>query len=132
MKHVFLGVALGLGIAGTAMAAPVDGTWRTEPGDTGGYLHVEIAPCGEAICGTITKAFKEGGAPDTAYEHLGKRMIWDMNDNGGGSFSGGKIWAPDSDKTYKSKMSLDGGTLTVKGCVAGGLICRGQKWQRVN
>ncbi|MFC3118541.1 hypothetical protein ACFOHS_11125 [Jhaorihella thermophila] len=28
-------------------------------------------------------------------------------------------------------MRLNGGTLTVKGCVMGGLICRGQDWTRV-
>ena len=29
--------------AGAAFADPVEGTWKTEPGDTGGYLHVDLA-----------------------------------------------------------------------------------------
>ena len=74
----------------------------------------------------------ENGNASSEYEHLGKQLIWDMGVDGGGYYSGGKIWAPDADKTYKSKMSLDGNTLTVKGCVAGGLVCRGQDWSRVN
>lgn len=131
MKKLALGIVLGLGLAGMAVADPAAGTWKTAPGETGGYLHVSVAPCGSAICGTIAKAFDANGAPSTDYEHLGKQMIWDMKADGGGSYSGGKIWAPDSNKTYKSKMSLNGNTLTVKGCVAGGMICRGQDWKRV-
>lgn len=132
MKHLIIGAAIGLGLAGAVAADPVAGTWKTAPGDTGGYLHVALAPCGAAICGTIQAAFDESGAQSPDYEHLGKKMIWDMTPDGGGAYSGGKIWAPDSGKTYRSKMSLSGSTLEVKGCVAGGMICRGQNWSRVN
>lgn len=136
MKHIILSVALGLGgglgFASMALADPVDGTWKTAPGDTGGYLHVSIGPCAAKLCGTISAAFDKTGAPDTEYEHLGKKMIWDMNADGDGNYSGGKIWAPDSGKTYKAKMALGGAKLEVKGCVAGGLFCRGQDWRRVN
>ncbi len=132
MKQLFLSAVLGLGFAGIAAADPVDGTWKTAPGDTGGYLHVAIAPCGSNICGTIKAAYDKSGVLDSGYEHLGKKMIWDMGSDGDGYYSGGKIWAPDSDKTYKSKMALNGSKLEVKGCVAGGLICRGQDWTRIN
>ncbi|WP_164657962.1 DUF2147 domain-containing protein [Tropicibacter sp. Alg240-R139] len=131
MKKLILGAALGLGLAGTAAADPVAGIWKTERADDGAYLHVGIAPCGSAICGTIDTAFDSAGNMSPEYEHLGKQMIWDMVPDGGGAYSGGKIWAPDSNKTYSSKMSLNGNSLTVKGCVAGGLICRGQNWTRV-
>lgn len=120
-------------LASAAFAAdPVDGLWKTEPGDTGGYLHVSIAECGSAICGTIDTAFDKDGNEQLEYENLGKQIIWDMVPDGGGNYSGGKIWAPDRDKTYSSKMTLDSqNKLTVKGCVAGGLVCRGQDWTRV-
>ncbi|GAA6179209.1 MULTISPECIES: DUF2147 domain-containing protein [unclassified Shimia] len=130
MKKTLLAAAMTFAGATVAFADPVEGTWQTEPGDTGGYLHVQIAPCGSAICGNISKAFDGSGAAIADYEHLGKKMLWDMSANGGGAYSGGKIWAPDADKTYKSKMSLAGNKLTVKGCVA--VICRGQDWKRVN
>ncbi|MGR3636076.1 MAG: DUF2147 domain-containing protein [Shimia sp.] len=130
MKKLIFTAAIVVAGAGAAMADPAAGTWKTEPGDTGGYLHVKVAPCGSNICGTITKAFDETGAEVANYEHAGKRMLWDMNADGGGKYSGGQVWAADSDKTYKSKMSLSGSTLTVKGCVA--VICRGQDWKRVN
>jgi len=120
-------------VATTAFAAdPVDGLWKTQPGDTGGYLHVSISECGSAICGTIDSAFDGNGDQQLNYENLGKQIIWDMVPEGGGSYDNGKIWAPDRDKTYNSKMTLDSqNQLTVKGCVAGGLVCRGQTWTRV-
>jgi len=122
-----------LSLSGTfAQADAATGTWKTEAGDAGGYLHVKMVPCGDALCGSIDKAFSAGGSVSTDYEHTGKRMIWDMKAEGDGSYGGGKIWAPDKNKTYKSKMSLSGNKLTVKGCVAGGAICRGQTWTRVN
>ncbi|MEP2534084.1 DUF2147 domain-containing protein [Shimia sp.] len=131
MKQTFLAAAALLFGASVASADPVEGTWKTAPGDSGGYLHVVIATCGAALCGTIAQAIAADGSNTGTYEHLGKKMIWDMKADGGGAYSGGKIWAPDSDKTYKSKMKLSGSKLNVKGCVAGGLICRGQDWTRL-
>ena len=115
--------------AGAAFADPVEGTWKTEPGDTGGYLHVNVYGCGGAICGVIRNAYDKSGAAQPGYEHLNKRMLWDMQAEGGGQYGDGKIWAPDRGKTYNSKMSLNGNTLTVEGCVA--VFCRGQTWTRV-
>ena len=132
MKHLLISAVLVLGWAGAATADPAEGTWRTAEGEEGGHLLVTIAPCGSNVCGVIAKAFDGNGAPSADYEHLGKRIIWDMTSEGGGAYGGGKIWAPDSDKTYRSKMKLNGSVLEVKGCVAGGLVCRGQNWTRVN
>ena len=112
-----------------AMADPVLGMYKTQPGDDGNYGHVELYQCGANICGAIRKAFNASGA-EIPSDNIGKRMIWDMTANGGGSYSGGKIWAPDRDKVYSSKMELSGATLEVSGCVLG--ICRGQSWKRVN
>ena len=131
MKRVVLAAVLSV-MGSLAQADGAVGTWKTEPGDTGGYLHVSIAQCGAALCGTIQKAFDGSGKASSDYAHLGRKMIWDMKAKGDGSYGGGKIWAADRDKTYKSKMSLSGNQLTVKGCVAGGAICRGQVWTRVN
>ncbi|MEL7098543.1 MAG: DUF2147 domain-containing protein [Pseudomonadota bacterium] len=124
MKHLMIGVAFALGLAGAAMADPVAGTWKTETGETGGYLHVTIAPCGAQICGTIAKVV---GNDNTSI--VGERIIWDMDAKGSGKYSGGRIWAPDVDKTYRSKMALSGNALKVSGCV--GPICRSQNWTRL-
>lgn len=119
-----------LGTTASLAADPVVGTWKTRPGDDGTYGHVRIYDCDGSICGVLEDAFDETGA-QVESENIGKRMIWDMRADGGGEYSGGRIWAPDRDKVYRSKMSLTGASLSVAGCVAGGLICRDQLWTRV-
>lgn len=132
MKRTLTALVLAAASASPALAADATGTWQTEPGDTGGVLHVTVAPCGSAVCGTIKHAFSADKSQNTTYEHLGKQMIWDMAAEGEGRWAKGKIWAPDSDKTYRAKMELlSADQLKVSGCVAGGLICRGQTWIRV-
>ncbi|MBM7069254.1 DUF2147 domain-containing protein [Actibacterium sp. 188UL27-1] len=128
MKRLVLIAASAALAAGTAWADPVAGVWKTQPGDDGAYGHVTIKPCGAKICGTLTAGFDAGGNKVSGPD-IGRRMIWDMEAKGGGKYSGGKIWAPDRDKTYRSKMALSGATLQVSGCV--GPICRGQKWTRI-
>ena len=111
-----------------AFADPVLGTYKTQPGDNGNYGHVELYQCEAAICGVIRKAF-DGSGKEIPSDNIGRRMIWDMQAQGDGSYGKGKIWAPDRDKTYSSKMQLSGRALKVSGCVLG--ICRAQNWTRV-
>ncbi len=127
MKKLALAAAIAC-LGSMAAADPILGTWKTQPGDDGNYAHVTISPCGGAICGTLGKAFN-GSGKSVSSDKVGKRMVWDMKASGGGKYSGGKIWAPDRDKTYKSKMALSGNALKVSGCV--GPICRSQTWTRV-
>lgn len=129
MKNGILALVVAVGMAGPAFAAdPVVGTYQTQPGDTGSYAHVEIYECESSICGVIRKAF-DGSGKQIKSDTVGKRMIWNMKAQGSGKYGKGKIWAPDRDKTYSSKMQLSGNTLEVSGCVIG--ICRGQTWSRV-
>jgi len=130
MKHLLLGAAFVMGLAGMAAADPVDGTWKTAPDDNGDFGHIQVGACGSKICGTLVKSFDSSGA-ETLSPSIGKKIIWDMEAQGDGYYSGGKIWSPDRDKTYKSKMTLSGSKLAVEGCVM--MICRdGGTWSRVN
>ena len=52
-----------------------------------------------------------------------------MVSEGGGKFSGGTIWDPGADKTYRSKMELNGNRLSVSGCVA--VFCKTQTCTKV-
>ena len=108
---------------------PISWHMANRPGRDGGYLHVSIDPCGENLCGTIQRAYGADGTLASDYEHLGKPILWNMGRDGDGRYSGGTIWAPDVDKTYRSKMQLKGNQLAVSGCV--GPFCRSQDWQRV-
>lgn len=126
------GAVAGISLLATAaIAQDATGLWQTAPGDNGGFLHVQIAPCGAALCGTIRTAFAADLSVSADYAHVGKPIIWDMAPDGPAAWSGGRIWAPDRDKTYRSKMSVSGDQLSVSGCIAGGLICRSQTWVRV-
>ena len=116
-------------LATVAGADPVLGTYKTQPDDNGNFGHVELYQCDANICGVIRKAFDSSGA-EVASENIGRRMIWDMTAQGGGKYDGGKIWAPDRDKVYTSKMELSGDALSVSGCVL--VVCRSQSWTKVN
>jgi uncharacterized protein (DUF2147 family) len=54
-------------------------------------------------------------------------IIRDMVQDGG-RWTGGTVWAPDDDRTYRARMRREGSGLVVEGCVLGGAICRGQTW----
>ena len=111
-----------------AMADPVDGIWQTQP-DDGHWAHVEMAPCsGGKVCGWIRRTFKDGG--EYQGENIGKVLVINMENQGDGSYRG-SVWRPSNDKTYIGKMKLDGDTLDLSGCVAGGLLCSKQTWSRV-
>ena len=53
-----------------------------------------------------------------------------MKAKGDGKYGGGKIWAPDRDKTYASKLEPEGDMLKVSGCVFSDLR-DGGTWMRV-
>lgn len=128
MKAVMLALGLVL-VATTASADPVEGIWKTKPDDNGHYGYVQIAPCGPAFCGRLVKAFDQTGT-EIASPNIGKQIVWDMVAQGEGAYGDGKVWSPDRDKTYSSKMQLDGNSLSVSGCVL--MICRdGGTWTRV-
>ncbi len=118
-------------VANTAGADPVAGLWKTAPQDDGSYGFINVAPCGDMICGTLVKGVNAAGEVATSGGNIGKRIVWDMVAKGDGRYDGGKIWAPDRDKTYNSEMILEGEALRVRGCVFG--ICRdGGLWTRVD
>lgn len=110
-----------------ASADPLEGLWQTEA-DAGAYAHVAIAPCGANFCGTIQSAFKDNAS--YASPNLGKTIVIDMAPQGGSDYKG-KVWRPSNDKIYLGKIALDGDTMKLSGCVAGGLICSKQTWKRV-
>jgi uncharacterized protein (DUF2147 family) len=128
MRKTLLGaVALVLGMTGAALADPADGVWQTEV-DDGAYAHVTIAPCGGAVCGTISRTFDATG--EYTSPNIGRQIIIDMAPQGGGEYEG-SVWRPSNDRIYIGRMTLAGNSITLRGCVAGGLICARQNWTRV-
>lgn len=126
MKQYVMAAAL-ICAAGMALAAdPAMGIWKTQV-DDGAYAHVKMSTCGAKLCGVIARTFNTTG--EYKSPNIGKQLVWDMDVNGGGAYSGGRIWQPSTGKEYKSKMALSGDTLNVSGCF--GPICKKQVWTRV-
>jgi uncharacterized protein (DUF2147 family) len=130
MKTTLLSAVLALGLAGAAWADPLLGTWRTAPDDNGDTGLIEVTVCGTSLCGTLVEAFDSAGS-SIASPNIGRAIIWDTNPTGDGSSYRGRIYAPDRDATYNSRLSLSGNTLRVCGRLLGIQRCGGD-WTRVN
>ena len=102
------------------------GTWITQP-DDGAYAYIEMEKCGENICGTVARTFDENG--ETQSDEIGKTVVIDMVPQGDGKYIG-KVWRPSNNKLYYGKMNIDGDSMALRGCIAGGLICSKQTWVR--
>src|SRR4051812_12529444 len=125
MRTLVLAAALACTAAPALAADPVEGEWLTE----GGGGKVRIAPCAarpDRMCGAISwlknpadaKA-RDTNNPDPALKTrtmLGLPMIWNFKPVAPGKWAGGKIYDPNSGKTYDSKMSVaPDGSLKVSG-----------------
>lgn len=127
MKTFLITLAGTVGIAGIAAADPLEGNWRTPSDDNGNSGIVQVAPCGAALCGTLVQAFDGNGAAIQS-PNIGRQIIFDTTPSGGGEYQG-RVWSPDRDKTYNSRLQLSGNSLSVSGCVLG--VCRdGGTWTR--
>lgn len=128
MNTVMMAGLIVMMTAGGSLAEPLLGKWRTALQDDGTSGVVQVAPCGAALCGTLVASFdaagKEVDNPDNGMLILSETVA-----SGGGEYRG-KIYAPDRDQTYNSRLQLSGDALKVSGCVLG--VCRdGGSWSRV-
>ncbi len=114
-------------------AVPVTGRWLPATKDA----VIEIAPCGDSICGKISKFLipppqgadqKDVNNPNKA---LRSRTLLGMNILTGFKADGdqwrGQIYDPKAGKTYRSVIyKSTKGNLIVKGCI--GPFCQSQTW----
>lgn len=122
VQGIFFAIAASL--ASLPAFADITGKWLSEKNDEGKQISVEIYNCGEQICGKIADVHNSDNT-----SIIGTEIIVDMNKKSDTKYSGGKIYAPDDEKWYKSKIKVkDANTIKVSGCVA--LFCRGQVWTR--
>lgn len=135
MRCTVLTVALTLSailpgvLAGSAaMAQDISGVFQTQANDSGHVGMVEFYDCGGKYCGRLVRSF-DAEKKEISSPHTGRNIVANMVSDGGGKFSGGTIWDPGADKTYRSKMELSGNRLNVSGCVA--VFCKTQVWTKV-
>ena len=139
----FLGTAMLLAADGAvtaAHAADPSGIWYTQ----GQQAQVRIGRCAEDFCGTII-ALKDPidpatGKPQTDTENedatkrnrpvIGLQVVIGMKPTGTNKWSG-QFYSPEEGKTVSGNLILkEANTLTVEGCLLGGLLCRSETWTR--
>ena len=104
-------VALPL-FSGLAFADDIEGMWKRPNG-----ILVSVHKCGAEFCVTAASGAHKG-------ESAGK-----MAASGTGKYAG-TITDLEAGKTYTGKGALSGDSLTMSGCVLGGLFCKGENWAR--
>ena len=137
MHRVLLALPLILAPLSPASAAvpSVEGLWRTEDGSA----LVEIAPCGQQLCGRISRVLATGAeVPRTDINNsdpsrrtrplVGLPILWGFH-AGPRAWEGGRAYDPKSGKSYDASLRLNAdGSLRVTGCVL--FICRSVRWTR--
>ena len=133
MRALILMPALAIAASAAAAPAPITGRWLTE----GGKALVEVAPCGQQLCGRIVRVLKyTPGKPHTDVQNpdasLRNRPIEGITIltgfTAGDDRWRGRIYDPESGRNYRSELIAAGNTLQVKGCIA--VFCRTQTWAR--
>jgi uncharacterized protein (DUF2147 family) len=125
-----------LATASAAQAAPdVLGDWVIQDKSA----IITIAPCGRSVCGRIAKALiHKPNYPQTDIHNpdpalRGKPLIGLQIISGfvpqPDRWEQGRIYDPESGKTYKSLLRLNpDGSLKVSGCIL--FFCQSQRWTR--
>jgi uncharacterized protein (DUF2147 family) len=136
-----LAVMTALGTTRGANAAEPNGTWLTKDRDA----RVAIAPCGSALCGRVVW-LKDATDPTTRAPMtdkfnrdpsqrnrplMGVQILSDMKPAGTPAKWSGRLYHPESGKTYSSNMKLiSPDALVVEGCVS--FYCQAETWTRAN
>jgi uncharacterized protein (DUF2147 family) len=113
LKAVSLALGVSFMLATAAVAAePIEGTWKRPNGTLIRYS----ATGGGQFCGTVMTGEYKG------------QSIGCMSGSGGNYK--GKVNKLDEGKTYTGKATVKGNTLSLAGCVMGGLICKSEDLTR--
>ena len=126
-------LSLLLALAAAPAPAPVPpailGTWRNPKNS----VAVRTGACGERLCGWIVRASdkakadaKRGGVDPL----VGTALLRDYRPAGRDKWSG-SVFIPDMGRTFESTVRMvDANTISVRGCLIGGFICKSQIWTR--
>jgi uncharacterized protein (DUF2147 family) len=109
---------------------PLDGQWRNPKGS----VTVRVAGCGDAICGYVVQATakakagaRKGGTPNL----IGTQILRGLRPAGNGVYKGVAFDPKRNLHAPATIRLLDSSTLSVKGCLINGILCKEQRWTRV-
>lgn len=143
---VILGCLSTLGVgadSGSAADSPLLGDWLTENEDA----KVRLEACGNKLCGRLVwleDPLDETGQPDLDDKNpdpslrdrpvLGLVILrgFDLRPDDGARWTGGSIYDPESGKTYKAQLELEGDVLAMRGYVGLPLFGRTSQWTRTD
>jgi uncharacterized protein (DUF2147 family) len=131
MKRLFMSVAL-FSLASAANAVPIEGRWQN-PKDS---VIIDVAPCGVGTwCGKVSwaSAKAKADARKGGTERLvGMHLLTGLKPDGEGGWRG-RAFLPRRNIHANAMIRTAGaGAMVVKGCLIGGLICKEQRWTRVD
>jgi len=116
---------LALALLATEPMAPIEGRWRSPGGNT----IIDIAPCGNELCGTVAWASDKAkqDARKGTDQLIGTQLLTDLEEKKTGRWQG-KIFIPDRNMRATAKLQLVGpAQLKVSGCTAR-VLCHSQIW----
>ncbi len=111
-----------------APAQSIDGRW-INPDKS---VIIQIAPCGEARCGTVewASAAAQADAHKNAPKLIGASLLTDLEPKTATQWRG-RLFVPDRNIRAAAKINVVGpDQIKVAGCALGGLLCDSQLWNR--
>ncbi len=111
-------VALVLAMTQSAFAGSPYGTWLRSNG-----AHVKAFECGGGLGLKVVKS------PEP--KKVGKTIMCGAKKVGENKWKGTVLNLDDNQK-YSGSVTLNGGSLTLSGCVLGGIICKDDTWSKIN
>jgi uncharacterized protein (DUF2147 family) len=104
-----------------AQEPSIYGNWAR--GD--GQAKVVIKDCGSNICAVNTWI-----KPGTKSEKAGDTLVMTLKKTDATSYEG-KAFDPQRDMSYKMKLSVGEQSMTTRGCVFAGILCKSISWSRL-
>lgn len=125
-----LAAPLLLGAAAPIQSPGIQGEWR----NTKNTVHMRLAPCGGAICGTVTwaaDAQRADARKGSGKELVGSVLLHGLKPSAAATWTG-KVFIPDINTNASGTVEQVSNILIrVSGCTMLGLLCRTQHWHRI-
>ena len=117
-----------------AVAPPADaglqGKWR----NTRNTVHLRLAPCGDAVCGTVIWANEEAqthARRGSGKDILGVQLLSGLRQRPDGTWRG-RVFVPAVNGRGSATVTqLSDKLVRVSGCMLAGVVCKTQHWHRV-
>lgn len=111
-------------LAGPVLADTAEPMGNWARGD--GVAKVKVAPCGGNICATNTW-IKQGSGSEKA----GDVLVMTLKPESSGTYKG-TAFDPQRNMNFRMTLNVKGDSMTTRGCVLGGIICKSVSWSRIN